>query len=116
VAKARSGSIEELDVKIGQLQESQQMIEKARNQIWVAPIEESTGLNSGEENQLHSGNQKTTATSKRKPHFDRGHVNAVGRTEALRRMKRGMAIAQALRGHPAVFMLQQISTLAQNRK
>lgn len=44
------------------------------------------------------------------------YSNSVGRTEAIRRMRRGMAIAQALRGHPMVFILQQVSSLAQNRR
>lgn len=45
---------------------------------------------------------------------DQGHRQAIGRTEAIRRMRRGMAISQALRGHPTVFMLQQVSRLAKN--
>jgi len=42
--------------------------------------------------------------------------HAVGRMEAMRRMRRGMAVAQALRGHPMVFMLQQFSTLTRQRR
>jgi conjugative relaxase-like TrwC/TraI family protein len=37
---------------------------------------------------------------------------SVGRIEAMRRMRRGMAVAQALRGHPVAFMIQQLSTLS----
>lgn len=41
---------------------------------------------------------------------------AVGRIEAMRRMRRGMAVAQALRGHPMVFMIQQLSALKQRTR
>ena len=44
------------------------------------------------------------------------YEHAVDRMEAIRRMRRGMALAQALRGHPMVFMIQQLSTLTKNAK
>jgi len=46
----------------------------------------------------------------------RDYRHAVGRMEAIRRMRRGMAVAQALRGHPMVFMVQQLSTLTRQRR
>lgn len=49
---------------------------------------------------------------RRKEAITRRHREAIGRTEAIRRMRRGMAICQAVRGHPMVFMLQQVSHLA----
>lgn len=36
---------------------------------------------------------------------------SVGRIEAIRRMRRGMAVARALQGHPAIFMIQQLTNL-----
>lgn len=45
------------------------------------------------------------------------HLNiSIGRIEAMRRMRRGMAVAQALRGHPMVFMIQQLSALKQRTR
>lgn len=43
------------------------------------------------------------------------HQIGIGRIEAMRRMRRGMAVAQALRGHPMVFMIHQLSALKQRR-
>ena len=41
---------------------------------------------------------------------------AVGRIEAIRRMRRGIAVARALQGHPAVFMIQQLTNLRRRMK
>jgi conjugative relaxase-like TrwC/TraI family protein len=40
---------------------------------------------------------------------------SVGRIEAMRRIRRGMAVAQALRGHPTAFMIQQLTTLSRRQ-
>ena len=41
---------------------------------------------------------------------------AIGQREAMRRMKRGMALARALQGHPASLMLRQLTELARQRQ
>lgn len=46
---------------------------------------------------------------------EESHRISVGRIEAMRRMRRGMAVAQALRGHPVAFMIQQLSTLSRRQ-
>ena len=61
-------------------------------------------------------NRERAASRKKELRERRIFQNSRGRIEAIRRMRRGMAIAQALRGHPMVFMLQQVSSLARTQR
>ncbi len=65
--------------------------------------------NSTPEHAESTGRARVSAKACRKRNDDR--QIAVGRIEAMRRMRRGMAVAQALRGHPMVFIIQQLSAL-----
>lgn len=64
----------------------------------------------------HPRSTKKKAEAKEFRKGDEHHLISVGRIEALRRMRRGMAVAQALRGHPMVFMIQQLSALSRRTK
>lgn len=80
-------------------------------------IQETASSSKGEEGYVERKSvQKVRRVRKKNPKMRRINQQAVGRTEAIRRMRRGMAITQALRGHPMVFMLQNISQLAQQRQ
>jgi len=49
---------------------------------------------------------------KKKIARSKAHKNAVGRIEAIRRMRRGMDVARALQGNPAMFLVRQITMQA----
>lgn len=56
--------------------------------------------------------QRREKQLEKKKQFER----AIGQREAMRRMKRGMALARALQGHPASLMLRQLTELARQRQ
>lgn len=115
VKSARGVSVDGLDQRIKEVVQARHEIEAVWDKTPKNEVQEETILQ-----QEEPPEQKQRAQAdkpKKKPQLKRTQVNAIKRTEAIRRMRRGMAITQALRGHPMVFMLQQISTLAQqNRK
>lgn len=96
-------------------QESKTEIKLEETQI---PSLDEVSHSGGEQRVLINGKEehRSQKNQRRKSSREkRGHQVAIGRIEAIRRMRRGMAISQALRGHPMVFMLQQVSRLTQKR-
>lgn len=92
--------------------EEQNMEKQDLNAVENLAVKESDKQQSGKD----AAKTKQTKTRQQKLRDRPDYRYAVGRMEAMRRMRRGMAVAQAMRGHPMVFMVQQLSVLTRRRR
>lgn len=115
-AKRLDDMVEAARAKEGQgFRDEERIAETQNNSVQDEPMQEEAEKEAQQKRPEHKAEQKKAKNRKEKIRKRRDYQNSVGRIEAMRRMRRGMAIAQALRGHPMVFMLQQVSGLARTR-
>jgi len=120
----RASSTQVAEIQRGRLTDSQwtsvqELVEKARVSEKVR-IEEKSGQGMGFEIDQVSETPTPAQTarrvvSRREKVIQRQTSKALGRTEAIRRMKRGLTIVRALQGHPAALLASQIRAMAKDR-